>query len=83
MRWLRLVRSLLMWCLCAFGLPSAEMGRAPDGARSPAWYRTDVAVYRLRYENGWGKAELEGGNDGRITQFKIASRTASSRQEAA
>lgn len=43
----------------ATGLPLSALGLESAPRRSPAWYRTDLAVYALRYENGWGKAEGE------------------------
>ncbi|HEY3115692.1 MAG TPA: hypothetical protein VGK54_03020 [Chloroflexota bacterium] len=56
-----------------------ELGLDLDGARSPAWHRTDLAVYS-GYENGWGKAErehLEDGNATKLTRGRIVSRKAS------
>jgi hypothetical protein len=43
------------------GVTPAAYGLDCGAPKPPAWYRTDAAVYFSRYQNGWGKAELEDG----------------------
>ena len=58
-------------------LTPSDLGLNLDGARSPAWCRTDLAVYAMRYQNGWGKAETERPDDGKVTTFKVVERNRS------